>query len=641
MQGRSLIVAIRGWTTTGDALLFGQPGGEIPASMLEVLRQEMPGAEVWAPAFDLSMFEMRSPDEVASELFGLIDSKIAETGDVDAIVLLGYSAGSILARRVFCAAHGACADGSVDPDRAAPWAHRLHRLVVMSGITRGWQHSTASPAHVRFLSPVLFAAARAIGWWKGFSLRGANRQPFIWQLKRGAPFVISTRLQYVEVMKRLRERAARDPHPLRADGMPSTVFLLGAKDEYISPADCTELGPRAEFAFVELKGSNHARVLKLVREGGMEDEPVEITSERRARVVAALSRDFAALQREDWALPPGDIDDYLDPMDLTEVGEEGAGGGDLVQDAVMVVHGIRDHGFWTKRVAREVKTQARRSGRAVRAPSPSYGFFSMWDFVRPMGRQAATYWFMERYADVRSHFPNADISFVGHSNGTYIAANAMKICPAVRFKRVVFAGSVVRRDYPWGDRMQQVRSGVLNYVGSADGVVAFLPAVFEFLRLRFMDVGGAGAFGFRDARVPRVAGPLRMTEVRFVDGGHGAAIDEQFWPEIAAFVLEGRVPERHAAVRTRTVRALFALAPVFTVVGVALALSLLALPLIAAAGVGWVAHTGIRHAKAGTVDPWLPAALADSPVLLTLGAVAVVGISIAISWIAGRFLRAW
>ncbi len=641
MTGRSLIVAIRGWTNTGDALLLGEPGGEIPASMLEALRQDLPGAEVWAPEFSLSMFEMRSPEEVTSEVFGLVDAKIAQAGHFDSIVLLGYSAGSILARRVFCAAHGAGADGSIDPTRAAPWANRIHRLVVMSGITRGWQHSTASPAHVRFLSPVLFALARAIGWWKGFSLAGTNRQPFIWQLKRGAPYVISTRLQYVEVLKQLRDRVIGDTHPLRADGLPSTVFLLGAKDEYISPADCTELGPRAEFAFIELKGSNHARVLKLVRERGMEDESPEITAERRNRVVAALSCDFAALQTEDWALPPGDIDDYLDPMDLTEVGEQGASGSDRVQDAVMVVHGIRDNGFWTKRVAREVKTRARRSGRLVRAPSPSYGFFSMWDFVRPGGRQAATYWFMERYADVRSHFPNADISFVGHSNGTYIAANAMKICPAIRFKRVVFAGSVVRRDYPWASRIQQVKSGVLNYVGSADGVVAFLPAVFEFLRLRFMDVGGAGAFGFHDAQVPEVSGPLGLTEVRFVDGGHSAAIDEEFWPEIAEFVLSGKVPVRDRAERTRTVRALFACAPVLTTLGFVIALALLALPLIAAAGVGWVAQVGIEHARAGTIDPWLPPAMADSPLLLALGAVAVVGSSIAISWIAGRFLRAW
>jgi len=69
--------------------------------------------------------------------------------------------------------------------------------------------------------------------------------------------------------------------------------------------------------------------------------------------------------------------------------------------------------------------------------------------------------------------------------------------------------------------------------------------------------------------------------------------------------------------------------------------ALLALPLIAAAGVGWVAQAGIRHARAGTVDPWLPAAMADSPLFLAMGAVAVVGASIGISWIAGRFLRAW
>ena len=90
----------------------------------------------------------------------------------------------------------------------------------------------------------------------------------------------------------------------------------------------------------------------------------------------------------------------------------------------MVIHGIRDNGFWTKRVAREIKNLGRTEKINVRAPTPSYGYFSMWDFIKPGGREQATYWFMEQYANIKSHFPDAKISFVGHSNGTYIAARS-------------------------------------------------------------------------------------------------------------------------------------------------------------------------------------------------------------------------
>lgn len=614
----TLIVAVRGWTNTGDLLLGGRPSGEFPADTLLALQAALPNAEVWAPELDLAMFNMDDAEAIAQQLFDQIHAKVSSMPGVDAIVLLGYSAGSLLVRRVFCMAHGAGLDGVVREEKAVAWARCIHRIVILAGITRGWEYSTASPAAVRFFSPVLFGLARLVGWWKSLSLR---KLPFIWQLQRGAPFVISTRIQYIEVMQKLREqRETTSQHPLRAEGLPSTIFLLGAKDEYISPADCTELGPRAEFAYAELRDSNHIQVLQIA---GTD----RLSRLRRLRVLSALRKDFAKLRKKSWVLPPNDIDDYSDPMDLTEITSEGSADGDRVEHAVLVVHGIRDNGFWTKRVAREIKTQARRGMIVVRAPSPSYGFFSMWDFVKPSGRKNATHWFMERYADVRSHFPKARLSFVGHSNGTYIATHAMALCPAIRFERVVFAGSVVRRDYPWELRTQQVK-GVLNYVGVADGVVAFLPAVFEAFGLRWLDVGGAGAFGFNDGSPPpavRKAVPLdtkqhvELTEVRYVSGGHSGAISEGFWPEIATFVLHDQIPKRDHAIRPWPVSALFACAPALTGVGLALGLAILTLPLFA---VTWLLLNG---------RPWL----------WSLGVVGAVIGSVGTSWLFRRFLRTW
>jgi pimeloyl-ACP methyl ester carboxylesterase len=622
---RTLVVAIRGWTNTGDWLLGGEPGGEFPEAALGALRDELPGAEVWAPAVSLPMFCTRDAEEVSASLFQQISARLDAMGDVTSVILAGFSSGSLLARRVFCLAHGADLTGNVRRDHAVWWADRMHRLVVLAGITRGWEFSTASPDHVRFLSPILLGLTKFAAWLKPSSEGGGSKVPFIWQLKRGSPFVVSTRIQYINVMAALRRDLAASQdlfsHPLRSEGLPTTIFLLGARDEFISPTDCTELGPRTEFAYIELDGSNHVDALQLAG-----DAPAVVA--RRERVVAAISSSFDELQLKEWALPSGDIDDYLDPMDLSEGGATSARLNDGVEHAVIVVHGIRDHGFWTKRVAREIKTIGRTNAIAVRAPSPSYGFFSMWDFVKPTGRTKATYWFMERYADVRSHFPNAKISFVGHSNGTYIAANAMVLCPAIRFDAVVFAGSVVRRDFAWHDRGAQA-CRILNYVGNADGVVAFLPAVFEFLRLRWLDVGGAGAYGFRAAEpLPAVRKQLgtsqspspALTEVRYVAGGHGAAICEEFWPEIAEFVLLDTVPRRPSVPRVRYVQAIFTCAPAVTILGVVFAALLLSLPLLAVAGV----VMSVRHGLAWSV-----------------GVVLALTCSMGVSWLAGRFLRAW
>lgn len=614
MEKKTVIIAIRGWTNTGDFLLFGLPGGEFPRETIDALKSELPDAEVWEPKVNIPMFCMDSPESVSDNLFQQIDSQLSERPEITAVVLVGYSAGSLLARRVFSMAHGAGPSGRIERS-AVPWAHKIQRLVMLAGITRGWEFSTASPDHVRFLSPLLFGFARFIGFIKGLGKPADRKYPFIWRLQRGSPFVVSTRIQYVHVIASLRTGvdASAGNIGLTASGVPATLFLLGARDEYISPADCTELGPRSEFLYIELPGANHQQAMEICGE----DRDVKI---RRQRFVAALKESFDDLKQKEWVVPPEDIDDYLDPMDLV--------GDDLprnqvpnpVEHVVMVIHGIRDNGFWTKRVAREIKGLARERGMSVRAPTPSYGYFSMWDFVMPGGRERAARWFMERYADVQSHYPNARISFVGHSNGTYIAARAMFICPAIRLHRVVLAGSVIRCSYDWAKVGAQVDQ-VLNYVGSKDGVVAFLPAVFERFGLRFLDVGGAGAFGFSCAQEPlRSQLPFELREIQYVQGGHGAAIGEQSWKEIANYMLSGELPDIQATERVGWRKGLYRVAPLLTLAGVVFIAALLTAPLTAAA--------------------WSMYELGVHPIGNLLSVAAVL-LGICISWLAGRFLRAW
>ncbi|ALQ51134.1 hypothetical protein [Nitrosomonas ureae] len=60
------------------------------------------------------------------------------TSDIKSIVLLGYSAGSVLARRVFSMAHGAKTDATIDESKKADWADLIDRIIILSGITRGW-----------------------------------------------------------------------------------------------------------------------------------------------------------------------------------------------------------------------------------------------------------------------------------------------------------------------------------------------------------------------------------------------------------------------------------------------------------------------------------------------------------------------
>jgi pimeloyl-ACP methyl ester carboxylesterase len=173
----------------------------------------------------------------------------------------------------------------------------------------------------------------------------------------------------------------------------------------------------------------------------------------------------------------------------------------------------------------------------VRARTPTYGYFAMLPFVLPWIRRQKVEWFMDQYVTARAYFPNGQISYVGHSNGTYLAARALRDYAAATFKHLFFAGSVVRRDFDW---LSPIREGRLvklhNIPAAGDWVVALLPKSVEWYKK--FDLGGAGFDGFNDA-----GKHANITQPKaFAKGGHSAAIAEVHWDHIARFVIDGTVP---------------------------------------------------------------------------------------------------
>jgi hypothetical protein len=207
-----------------------------------------------------------------------------------------------------------------------------------------------------------------------------------------------------------------------------------------------------------------------------------------------------------------------------------------VTDTVFIMHGIRDDGFWTHRIAKQVREPAK-NALHIRARTPTYGYFAMLPFMLPWIRRQKVEWLMDQYVSVKAQFPNTEISYVGHSNGTYLAARALKDYAAANFKHLFFAGSVVKREYDWLGLLSTGRVGkVHNARASADWVVALLPKSVEWSTK--IDLGGAGFDGFDDAgKHPNLSQPKN-----FAHGGHSAAIIETQWPRIARFILEGTVP---------------------------------------------------------------------------------------------------
>ncbi|MBU0499654.1 MAG: hypothetical protein KJ558_03535 [Gammaproteobacteria bacterium] len=546
----TLILVIRGW---GDAVhlpFISISGGTLPTAFLELLRSTFPGADVMHPDLDMGTRSKARPRDLVEQLLTEVDRRWAQ-GNFEELVIVAFSAGTLLARNLYSRACGArlpeteagtsqALDGpplppSVCANDARPWASRIKRMVFLAGVTRGWSISTATPAALRFFAPILLTMLNASA-----RLRGKG-QSFIQQIKRGAPFVIESRLLYLQVEQYCAKANATFQ-------LPHTVLLLGSRDEYVSPADALDLGPSKDFTYLEVPGSSHIDVLDVAQ--GPEPAATDVSDAgrrqrlqlRRAKlIVAALIQSTAQLKT--IAMDRDDIDDYIDELDRHVV-HGPSPFPTRVDHVVIIVHGIRDNGFWTKRIAREVKPVGR--GRldgshtlVVRAPSPTYGFFSMWDFINFWGRLDATYWFLDKYAEIRVLYPDVPISFIGHSNGTFLAAHALRLSSMVMLDRVVFAGCVVRTDFDW-PCIKGRASSILNFVATSDWVVAFLPGAFQRLGLRFFDVGGAGFDGFGDR--PNPGGPA-VCNFRYLLGGHGVGVSEPMWRPIADYVVNGVLPD--------------------------------------------------------------------------------------------------
>ena len=509
-DGETLVVLIHGctWVTWKRRAQLRH--------VFEAVRDLLPAADVCLPVLPIEFWSLQDPDRIVGDVLDFIDSvweKRRSQGGAgyQRVLLIGFSFGSVLARQLFCRAAGALPDGTVDERAARPWANRVTRIVLLAGLNRGW--TVDSP--VTRIESALNNIGTAIG-------HVLPKKPTLFSIRRGAPFLTLTRLQWLAL-----RRAARTPA--------LTVQLLGTRDDVVSPADNIDLATGADFVYLEVPHSGHFEVIDMslrTPEGAA----------RRRIFALALAGSREELDKEAIA--------GIDLITMLPAGIEGAGdfgrrdqGARPLRDVVFVVHGIRDKGYWTRKIARVVLETARDQAREVAALTPSYGYFAMLPFLLPWTRRAKVEWLLDLYVSVRSWHPEANVSFIGHSNGTYILAGAIDSCRAVRFEHVVFAGSVVRSDYDWARSVGRGQIGrVLNYVATSDWVVAIFPRMLQVLRLQ--DLGGAGHDGFDQ-------GQPFVTDVEYLRGRHSAALDEQHWSDIASFVLDG-MPMNRATVRERT-----------------------------------------------------------------------------------------
>lgn len=432
------------------------------------------------------------------------------------IVLIGHSFGSLFARKLYVIAKGETDEApfeaeihealrSVGADSATsdrPWSEKVDRIILLAGMNRGW-----SISHHLSLSR---AAIMQVGVGLGYIIETVTgRLPVIMSIRRGAPFITQLRLQWLAMERK--QKTVIEPGKRAV-----VVQLLGTIDDLVSPVDNVDLVSGSNFEYLEIPHSGHKNVVE------MDDPKYGPGRAEKLREALALN-------------PKASLGTVVFEQRL-EVDNE-------VSDVVFIIHGIRDEGFWTEKIAHRVHEHAKRlqPGKELKVitETSSYGFFPMLSFLIPGERQGKVEWLMDRYTEAKARYPKARFHYIGHSHGTYLLAKALEDYPSTKFHNVVFAGSVVRESYEWHSYMSKRINAVQNFVASADWVVAFFPKALQSLSIQ--DLGSAGHDGFKEAKSSPQARVYELPRPKYIAGQHSAALQEVMWDSIADFILTGDI----------------------------------------------------------------------------------------------------
>lgn len=448
----------------------------------DAITTAMPDADLLAPTYSTSIYASDDPRTISVGIADCV-KRIYESKYSD-VVLVGYSAGGLLLRKAYLISRGYTSDDQNNMEGAQQdWGAHVSRIVLLAGMNRGWSIDPA-PANMNWIDRLKIRLANA--------LTPASLGALIKSMRRGSPFVVDLQIDWMRMAEDAREAARQ---------VPVTIQLLGDKDDVVSRTDSIDLESGA--AFIYKRFPDPTTHLNAVDFSG------DVGAIRKTVFTDALTTPTSQLASD--YRPEGNI-----KPDFS------------ISTVVFVVHGIRDPGpDWTASIARQLEAMQP----SLKAIPSSYDFFPMGKFLFDFEREKNVRWMMDQYTAAMAKYPKAKFSFIGHSNGTFLLAQALRNYPACRFERAALAGSVLPTRFPWHQTRGKILS-VRNYVATSDWVVGIFPHLYELLRPNKADIGGAGFLGFDSDD------SVRKEQVTYVIGGHGAALAPGVIPNILSFILQ-------------------------------------------------------------------------------------------------------
>lgn len=338
----------------------------------------------------------------------------------------------------------------------------------------------------------------------------------VWWLKRSIAYALAAlpiefackdALMGSAFISGLRIRWIRDMAAL-GDSAPTVVQVLGDADQIVDYEDSRDIQGLRNGAQIALPRATHENIVSVT---AREDIPGQ-----RLRLLAkALLEDLVT--EESQPTP-------LDPIEQQ------------VRVTVFALHGIRaGNGDWPRQLSSLLAQD-----KTMSVITPSYGRMSAFSFAVPWARRRHLRWFADQYTFHLARDPERKFHFVGHSNGTYIFGQSMARISGLEFQKVFLAGSVLPQDFPWQVHAEGRIEKLINVCATKDKPVAWLCSVLRGFRQRDVGIGGFQGFElFTD-------GP----QIRWIEGGHGAALDGGVPPNTQCTECGQSVPESSGALST-------------------------------------------------------------------------------------------
>ncbi len=205
-----------------------------------------------------------------------------------------------------------------------------------------------------------------------------------------------------------------------------------------------------------------------------------------------------------------------------------------IEHVIVLIHGIRDIGAWHAKVSDNLVQ------RGTVVTQVRYGYYPAIRFLFPLDlSKGPVKKVLKRLRALRFEYPNAKLSVIAHSFGTYVFLKVLEEDSDLDYWKVVFCGSVANDQFEWselkrrvGDRTRATKDFVLNDCGTGD--------VFPILGTAFgWYYGMAGATGFSEGfvtnRFHRATGGA--------SGGHSLYFDPDFVKQKwKPFLIEDEAP---------------------------------------------------------------------------------------------------